>query len=174
MAPPISKRAAEHPLLHYFFELGIGLKFLNGLLEVVGGIGLFFTTPESLNKVATAIFKNELLRDSQDFVANHLLHAVQRLSANAQLFASIYLLVHGVVKVGLVIALWKKRLWAYPLAGIILVLFTIYQVYLFAHSGSLLQLFLTALDVIILVLLWFEYKRIASHLDSKISDGVTS
>jgi uncharacterized membrane protein len=154
------KRDLKQPVLHYFFELGIALKFLNGLLELVGGIALFFTTPQSLGKLATALLTNELLEDPRDLVANALLHAVQRLSANAQLFASIYLLVHGIVKAGLVIALWKKKLWAYPLAGIVLVLFTIYQIYLFSHSGSLLQLFLTALDVIILVLLWFEYRRI--------------
>jgi uncharacterized membrane protein len=70
-------------------------------------------------------------------------------------------LVHGIVKVGLVIALWKKKLWAYPLAGIVLVLFTAYQTYLFLHSESLFQVFLTAVDVVILLLLRSEWKRVA-------------
>lgn len=147
-------------MLHYLFELGVSLKFLNGLLEMIGGIFLFFSSPRSLSALADRLLTNELLEDPKDLVANTLLHAVQGLSANAQVFASAYLLVHGIVKVGLVIALWKKKLWAYPLAGIALVLFTVYQVYLFSHSRSPFQLVLTALDVVILLLLWSEYRRV--------------
>jgi uncharacterized membrane protein len=120
----------------------------------------FFSTPQSLSRLATTLLTSELLEDPKDLVANTLLHAAQRLSANTRVFASVYLLVHGIVKVGLVVALWKKRLWAYPVAGIVLVLFTFYQVYLFSHSRSLFQLFLTAVDVVILLLLWSEYKRV--------------
>jgi uncharacterized membrane protein len=154
------KGHSQQPVLHYLFELGISLKLLNGLLEVVGGIFLFFTSPESLSKLAAKLLTNELLEDPKDLVANTFLHAAQQLSANAQIFASVYLLIHGIVKVGLVIALWKKKPWAYPLAGIVLALFTGYQVYLFYHSGSLFQLFLTAVDVVILLLLRSEYKRV--------------
>ena len=155
------RRHSQQPVLHYLFELGVSLKFANGVLELVGGILLFFSTPQSLGRLVTTLLTSELLEDPKDLVANTLLHAVQRLSANTQLFASVYLLVHGIVKVGLVIALWKKKLWAYPVAGIVLVLFTVYQVYLFSHSGSLFQLFLTVVDVVILLLLWSEYKRVA-------------
>jgi uncharacterized membrane protein len=165
------KPRSRQPASHYFFELGIALKFTNGVLEVVGGIALLFTTPQSLSRLATALLTNELLEDPRDLVANTILHAVQRLSVNAQLFASFYLLLHGIVKVGLVIALWKKKLWAYPLAGIVLVLFTAYQIYLFSHSGSLLQLFLTALDIVILILLWFEYRRITHSGAARIHES---
>jgi uncharacterized membrane protein len=148
-------------VLHYLFELGVSLKFVNGLLEVIGGLFLLWSTPQSLSKLATALLTNEMLEDPKDLVANTLLHAVQDLSGNARVFASVYLLLHGIVKVGLVVALWRKKLWAYPLAGVVLVLFTIYQVYLYSHSRSPFQLFLTAIDVIILFLLWSEYRRVA-------------
>jgi uncharacterized membrane protein len=148
-------------VLHYLFELGVSLKFVNGLLEVIGGLFLLWSTPQSLSKLATALLTNEMLEDPKDLVANTLLHAVQDLSGNARVFASVYLLLHGIVKVGLVVALWRKKLWAYPLAGVVLVLFTIYQVYLYSHSRSPFQLFLTAIDVIILLLLWSEYRRVA-------------
>jgi uncharacterized membrane protein len=38
------------------------------------------------------------------------------LSANTQTFAALFLLWHGAVKVGLVIALLKNLRWAYPVA----------------------------------------------------------
>ena len=133
---------------------------MNGVLELIGAVFLFFSTPQSLSKLAAALLTNELLEDPKDLVANAVLHAVHGLSANTQLLASAYLLIHGIVKVGLVIALWKRKLWAFPLAGVVLVLFTAYQVYLFSHSRSPFQLFLTAVDVLILLLLWSEYRRI--------------
>jgi len=155
----------RQPVLHYLFELGVSLKFLNGILEVIGGIFLLFSTPQSLSALADQLLTNELLEDPRDLVANTIFHAVKGLSADAQVFASAYLLVHGIVKVGLVIALWKKKLWAYPLAGAVLVLFTVYQVYLFSHSRSLFQLVLTVVDVVILLLLSSEYRRVAQPRD---------
>ena len=64
---------------------------------------------------------------------------------------------------GLVIALWMKKLWAYPLTGIVIVLFALYQVYLLVVTHSLFQLFLTILDVVILLLLRFEYRRVVAQ-----------
>jgi len=157
----MSTRPPQRSVLHYLFELGVSLKFVNGLLEVIGGLFLLWSTPQSLSTLAAALLTNEMLEDPKDLVANTLLHAVQDLSGNARVFASVYLLLHGIVKVGLVVALWRKKLWAYPLAGVVLVLFTIYQVYLYSHSRSPFQLFLTAIDVIILLLLWSEYRRVA-------------
>ncbi len=144
----------------------MSLKFVNGALEVIGAVFLFFSTSQSLNKLADKLLTNELLEDPKDLVANMVLHAVKGLTANTRVFASVYLLVHGIVKVGLVIALWKRKLWAYPLAGVVLVLFTVYQLYLFSHSRSPFQLFLTAVDVLILLLLWSEYRRVAPRAAS--------
>jgi len=162
-SPVVASQSRRQPVLHYLFELGVSLKFVNGLLEVISAVFLFLSTPHSLSKLAAKLLTKELLEDPKDLVANTLLHAVESLSANARVSASVYLLVHGIVKVGLVVALWKKKLWAYPLAGIVLVLFTIYQVYLFSHSRSPFQLFLTAVDILILLLLWSEYRRVAQR-----------
>jgi len=159
----VANRSPRPPVLHYLFELGVFLKFLNGLLEVAGAVFLFFSTPQSLSKLAAKLLTNELLEDPKDFIANTLLHAVESLPASTRVFASVYLLIHRIVKVGLVVALWKKKLWAYPLAGVVLGLFTAYQVYLFSHSRSPFQLFLTAIDVLILLLLWSEYRRISQR-----------
>jgi uncharacterized membrane protein len=66
------KSHSQQPALHYLFELGVSLKFLNGLLEMVGGIFLFLSTPESLSKLAAKLLTNELLEDPKDLVANSM------------------------------------------------------------------------------------------------------
>ena len=77
-----------------------------------------------------------------------------------QLFAAAYLLIHGVVKVALVWALYRRKLWAYPAAIAIFAAFAVYQIYRYFVSSSLAMIALTALDAVIIVLTWIEYGRL--------------
>ena len=52
------------------------------------------------------------------------------------LFGAIYLLTHGAVKVGLVIAILLNKLWAYPCLIIVLLIFIGYQLYRIALEPS--------------------------------------
>jgi uncharacterized membrane protein len=47
-------------------------------------------------------------------LASHLLRTAHGLTGAAVLFAAVYLLAHGMVKVVLVAALLHNQLWAYP------------------------------------------------------------
>lgn len=77
---------------------------------------------------------------------------------SASLFGAIYLLLHGLVKIALVWAVLKDRLWAYPWMIAFLLVFIAYQTYriLVSFSWALLLL-LTAFDVFIVYLTWREY-----------------
>jgi predicted membrane protein DUF2127 len=91
-------------------------------------------------------------------------HSAQGLSAGAKMFGAIYLLWHGVVKVGLVAALLLKRRWAYPVAIVAFLLFLAYQLYRYSHTYAPELLVLSVLDVVVIVLTWFEYGRLrGSH-----------
>ena len=79
-------------LLRGTFRTGITLKGLDGLLEAVGGVLLWFIKPDSLGATLQDIFEHELSRDPHDFVAAHLLHVSQKFASSDPLFASIYLL----------------------------------------------------------------------------------
>jgi uncharacterized membrane protein len=72
------------------------------------------------------------------------------------------LLWHGVVKIGLVWALFRKYLWAYPIARVAFGLFLAYQVYRYSHTHSVWLLALSILDIFVIVLTWLEYKRLRS------------
>ena len=56
-------------------------------------------------------------------VATYLLHTTNGLTGHAVLFAAIYLVVHGLVKVVLVVALLLNKLCAYPWMIVVLLLF---------------------------------------------------
>jgi uncharacterized membrane protein len=71
----------------------------------------------------------------------------------------VYLLVHGAVKVVLVIALLLNKLWAYPCLIIVLLIFIGYQLYRIALEPSVGLIALTTFDAVIVALTWREYRR---------------
>jgi uncharacterized membrane protein len=63
------------------------------------------------------------------------------------------------VKVTLVIALLRNKLWAYPWMIAVLLAFIAYQVYLIVLGPSPGLVALTVFDVLIVVLTWREYRK---------------
>jgi len=82
------------------------------------------------------------------------------LTAGGQLFGAAYLLTHGIIKLALVAALLKRRLWAYPAAIGIFALFAAYQVYRYTFTHSWYLILLTILDAVVIWLTWLEYTKV--------------
>lgn len=146
-------------LLHTAFEAGIVLKGIDGVLELVGGVLLWQEGRAALNRVVKALTQHELSEDPHDFVATHLVQAVRHFGHGEKLFAALYLGFHGVVKIALVAALWRNKLWAYPAMIVVLVAFIAYQIYRVSLTPTLFLVALTFLDALIVWLTWAEYSR---------------
>lgn len=144
-------------LQHSAFRAGISLKGFDGVLETTGGVLLWFVNPSSLSWMQV-FWLQELARDPHDFIAFHLLRVSERLAGGDPVFASIYLLSHGLIKVVLAIALWMDRLWAYPLAIFVFGGFCVYQVYRYTFTHSAALLWLTVFDAAVVYLTWREYR----------------
>ncbi len=142
-----------------FFLVGIAAKGLNGVAEILGGIVLLFAGPRSLNCIALVLTRNELTEDPNDFIATHLLHITERATQGSILFAAIYLLLHGLVKLVLVVAILRAKIWAYPWMIGVLLVFIAYQGYQIAIAPSAELIALTVFDAIVAYLTWHEYKR---------------
>ena len=82
-------------------------------------------------------------QDKKDFIATHLVHLANTLSVTSFRLTIAYLLIHGLVKVFLVVMLLRRRLWAYPTAIAVFTAFGAYQVYQYTYSHSLFLLGLT-------------------------------
>lgn len=150
----------DKDFLHRLFRISILLKGLDGLLELVGAAIIFTVSSQWITRLAQILFRHELGQDPTDFLAGFLIQSFTNLSVSTQQFVAVYLFVHGAVKVGLVVGLWKNKLWAYPVAGVILSIFIIYQSVRFFHTHSVVLLGLTLFDILIVVLLRFEYRRL--------------
>jgi uncharacterized membrane protein len=146
-------------ILHVLFRIAILFKGIDGILETAGGAILLFISRQDIRHIVYGILQHELLEDPNDPIANYLMKAATHLTVSTKTFAAAYLLVHGIVKMGLATAIWRYRLWAFPLAGVLLLLFVVYQFARFTFTHSILLLLLTAVDVFIIALLPREYKR---------------
>jgi Predicted membrane protein len=144
-------------LYHWMFDVGVVLKGLDGLLEVLGGAALLVATRPFIIRTVGDVTRAELSEDPNDFVANHLHHIAQHLSVGTQHFASLYLLGHGFIKLVLVAGLLRGWRWSFPAATISLSAFIAYQAYRLTYAPSALLLLLTILDVAIVALIVHEW-----------------
>lgn len=171
MAPEASIGTHQSPahsptreaVLHESFLVGIILKGLHALLETVGGIVLLKVPVETINRVVMSILTQNLSQDPHDFVVTSLHRGFERLADGGSHFASWYLLSHGGVKLCLVLALLWNKLWAYPLMILVLAAFIGYQVYRIALTHSVPMILLTVFDLVVIVLVWIEYRQQIEH-----------
>jgi uncharacterized membrane protein len=157
-------RARKAAILHKAFDVGVVLKGIDGVLEVIGGILFVFVNPSGLGEVVRFLTADELSEDPRDLVANFLMRAVHHLSRSTEFFGSVYLLSHGFIKVVLVVSLLKSRLWAYPAAIIFFSLFIAYQIYRYSYSHSFWLIIMSIIDFAVIWLTWWEYRRLKKDI----------
>ena len=157
------KPLTEHRI-HEIFQLSILLKGAHALLECVSGLALALVSTNSIVATITWLTQDEFAEDPNDFVATNLLHMAQDFSVTTKNFYVFYLLSHGVVKLFLVGALLRNKLWAYPASLVVLGLFIAYQVYRFTYTQSTGLVVLTVFDLIVMYLIWHEFQLVRRHL----------
>lgn len=163
------KKLLDENIVHVAFELSLALKGTFALVEIATGIFAYFVTRDFLLDLVQGIVRTELTEDPRDFVANYLIHASQGLSVTTQHFTAFYLFSHGVIKLWLIIGLWRKKPVYYPAAIVVFSLFILYQLYRYSFTHSLSLLLITVLDVFVIGLTWIEYK----HLHRTVSNART-
>lgn len=154
---------------HQIFIISIVFKGLNGLLEIAGGLLALFVSKQTAVHITGFLVKNELLEDPSDIVANFLVHTVGSYTSTAHLFVTLYLLTHGILKVFLVYNLFKHKTWAYPLAIAVFGIFVVSQMIVYVKTPHPSLLFLTVLDVVIILLTWLEYTHIKKGYNTNLT-----
>jgi uncharacterized membrane protein len=131
-------RQGHYRLLHWLFEASLAIKGFLCAAETLAGLGLLLT-PNPL---------------------------IARLVFCIQHFYAWYLLAHGGLKLTMVFMLWRRVLWAYPAAMVVLTGFVIYQTYEFVHAGSPFLLVLALFDLVMIGLVWQEWRALRGKTPS--------
>lgn len=153
-------------MMDLVFLVGVFFKGVDGLFEVFGGLVVLLLPHPQLLRTAHAITAKELGEDPDDLIANLIVHGAAHLHAQSATFLGLYLLLHGVVKLGIVLALILGSSRVYPWAIAALLIFLVYQVYEIVVVPSPLVIILTVLDAAIVVLTWREWRNHRTLRDS--------
>lgn len=118
--------AKRSPSLHYAYLAAILVKGFDGAVEALAGLILAATGPQRIYDWVIRLTAPELN-------GHHpALHAIRsgatRLAESSHEFVIVYLLVHGLLKLGIVVALLRDGgRWVFPIASLILAGFVAYM-----------------------------------------------
>ena len=149
VAPP---RAA---LVEWAYRLSLAAKGLLGLAQLVGGAALSLSPSGTLPRVVDWLTRGELLEDPGATLALALRTWARDLPVQSDTVYALYLLGHGALNFGVVVALLLRIRGAYHVSLAILLGFIAYQMteYLKTHDPALLVLSVIDGVVVALVLL---------------------
>ena len=166
--PSPASREKRSGFLHRTFETFLLLKGLNAGLELGSAVLFWFVKPGFLDHWVHILTASELAEDPHDLLANWILRASGHYSAGMQYFAFYYLLSHGLIKLVLVLLLWRGKPWAYPLTAGTLALFVAYLTVRWSHTHAMGLVLFCVFDLVMIWLTLVEYRRIRSDPDRRL------
>lgn len=146
------------------FDVLVVIKGVDGIFESFAGLVVLFVNRGAILSFSAFLTAHELAEDPHDFIANGIVQFASSFSADAKTFIAAYLLVHGAVKIFLVVNLLRGKLWAYPIAMGFLGIFLVYQIDRLLYGFSIWFFVLSIFDAILLFLVWHEYRWKKGHL----------
>ncbi len=138
------------------------LKGLDGAVELLAGTALAVVGPRELGALARRVVEHHLLGSPRGALAERFAAGEAALSGGDRTFAVVYLTLHGLLKLGLVVALLRELRPAYPVAIAVLAVFVVYEVYRAVRTGSWALWAAAALDLVIAGLVVREYRRLTA------------
>src|SRR6185312_15820867 len=108
-----------------YFWWSVFIKGAISLAEMVGGILFLFVPVALVVDFVSDPLEHWLVLHPGNFVGVHLLSLAQEFTTFGGALIGFYLFSRGFIKLGLVVALLKDQLWAYPLSILVLGLFIV-------------------------------------------------
>lgn len=142
---------------HQLFRYGIFVKGFLGVWEIVLGSALLLVGNKMFFTLTLFLSQHELKEDPKDIVVSFLNQASQHILLDAKLFATVYILTHGILNIFLAIQLYRDKQWAYVAAIAVMVTFVLYQIYRIGIHHSFFLVALTLFDILFIALTWNEY-----------------
>jgi uncharacterized membrane protein len=144
------------------FRIAIGLKGIDGASQLIMGVLLLFIPARFITQLARIAVTHDLLGNPTGKMATHLSNAANNLatSNSTHWFVIIYLLLHAVIKIGLVVAMLRKIMPAYPIAAVALAVFVVFELLRAVETHSIALPIFALLDVLIIALVVREYVQL--------------
>ena len=165
---PNNPALKPHGIFHGIFDVVVILKGLNGLAEVASGTTLLLLKDGTILLWVQWLTRTELLQDPHDLLATYLQHWASGFGHDAQVFAALYLLGHGFVKLTLAILLFMEKSWAFPLSIVLFGLLLVFSIHRLSVDWSWALLSFIAFDIFTIAIIVKEWRAVERLRSSKI------
>lgn len=135
------------------FSLAVMIKSLDGAVQVLAALLLAAVPPAVISGIANAVVSRDLLGDHSGAIADDLTRAAE----GGRTFAVVFLLLHGVVKLGLAYALHRRAVRVYPLACLLLSALVAYEAIRAVRTSSVGLAVFALLDTAVVVVVAREF-----------------
>lgn len=152
----------EEKEVYLWFKGSVLLKGAISLCEIIVGIVALCIPVHYIISFAEFITRSEIIEDPNSFLANHIVSGADTIAAIGTLYIGLYLISRGGIKLGLIVALLKNKLWAYPWSLGVLGCFVAYQLYEIPKTHSLALIAVTIFDFVVMYFIWKEYTIVKS------------
>ena len=149
--------------VHQIFVVSVLFKGVHALIEIVGGVALYFFSTAAIVTAIQRYSYDELVEDRHDWIAAHLLDFARTFSVAEHNFYAFYLLSHGLIKAVLVTGLLREKLWAYPASFAVFGAFIVYQLYRYSFTHDIGLILLSIFDLFVIYLAVHEYRLLRKH-----------
>src|SRR3569833_2211121 len=120
----------NNPILHRAYLAAIAIKGFDGAVETLIGLAIWIAGTQRIYATILRLTAPELEDDRRHALVHAIRHGASGLAETSTVFIVSYLLIHGILKLGIVVALLRNRhRWIYPLACVILGGFVIFMGY---------------------------------------------
>jgi uncharacterized membrane protein len=116
----LSRMLSRSKSLHFAYLVAISIKGIDGLIEFVAGVLIASFGSHDLYHFAIWATAPELARHPASHAVHAIRHGAYHFAHSPHEFAIIYLLAHGLLKIGLVINLFIEHLWIFPVSVVVL------------------------------------------------------
>ncbi len=145
--------------LDLLFRVLVVLKGLHGALELASGLLLLFFSAPHLAEILSRFAWHEMYVAGHPLLGRSLSGAAGHVTGGGKAFAVVYLLVHGGVKLALLVSVFRHMRRWYPVMLVLLGGFLLFELVRLAIRFSPVLAGLAAYDLLLVTLLWREYRR---------------
>lgn len=141
------------------FILSMWWRIIYGTLRIIFGLAIIKVVGMPLVDAVATLMRYELIEDPNDILYSWVSHLLAQHPIYVSSFLAFYFIFWGVVDIVLSYNLLKYRLWAFPIAMVLIALFVVYEFIRFTHTHSPILIGVAILDTAILWLISEEYKK---------------
>src|ERR1700684_2621101 len=146
--------------MHLAYLVTLIVKGFDGAVEILSGLVILFTGPQRIYRWVVRVTAPELYDGSHIAAVHAIRRGAEHLATTGAHFVEFYLVVHGLLKLGLVMVLLRGGgRWIFPVGTLILTAFIAFMSYRLSQPLSNWLLGFALFDALTLALVLNEWRK---------------